>query len=387
MNVSPHLSAPPAHHNVPARRPSACPSHPRALSPRAACTLIALFLLAIVASIVPPAGLAQSPPERYPYRATATVGMIGDVVGRIAGDRAEVTTMIGSGVDPHLYKATRTDIASLMRADIVFYNGLLLEGKMADTLATIARRKPVFAVSEALEPQWLLSGGPGGHHDPHVWMDADGWRRAAEGVVEALVRFDPPNADAYRQRGAVVLAELAELDVWARESIATIPSNQRVMVTAHDAFRYLGRAYDIEVHGVQGLSTESEAGLQDINRLVDMIIDRRIPAIFVETSVSDKNVEALREGAAARGWDVAHGGSLFSDAMGATGTWEGTYVGMIDHNVTTIVTALGGTVDAGGFRAWREARRSSAAAKIAGSDAADVARTDHTPTIEAEEAP
>jgi manganese/zinc/iron transport system substrate-binding protein len=269
--------------------------------------------------------------------------MVGDIVAQVAGEHGNVHTLIGSGIDPHLYKPTRDDVATLMRADVIFYNGLLLEGKMTDVLVRLARTgKPVYAVTEIIPADYLIDVDGSAHHDPHVWMDVSAWRQATHAVGEALAEFDPPNAAAYRANAARYMARLESLDSWVRAQIASIPRPQRLLITAHDAFGYFGRAYDIEVHGIQGLSTESEAGLQDLQRLVDLIVSRQVRAIFVETSVADKNVRALVEGARARGHSVEIGGELFSDAMGAPGTPEGTYVGMIEHNVRTIVRALGG---------------------------------------------
>ncbi len=291
----------------------------------------------------------------YPYKVTATVGMVGDIVANVAGDKAEITTLMGAGVDPHSYAPSRGDAAALLRADAIFYSGLLLEGRMSDMLVKVSRQRPVYAVTELIEESYLLEK-EAGVPDPHVWMDASGWMRATEAVTKSLIEFDPANAALYRSNSDAHLARLKELDAYARKTLASIPEKQRVMITAHDAFSYMGRAYGIEVHGIQGLSTESEAGLQDINRLVEMIVQRRIPAVFVETSVSDKNVRALQEGAKSRGHDVAIGGSLFSDAMGPKGTYEGTYVGMIDHNVTTITRALGGNAPEGGMQGKLKAK-------------------------------
>lgn len=287
---------------------------------------------------------------KYPIRAGATVGMVADIVREVAGDKAAVTAIIGSGVDPHVYSPTRGDVAVLIKSDIIFYSGLLLEGQMTDILSKISRKRPVHAVTELLEGDYLLRDVQTGHHDPHVWMDVQGWIKAVDVVVEALAAFDPPNADRYRRNAQAYQSRLQRLDDYARSVIASIPENQRVLVTAHDAFNYLGRAYGIEVMGIQGISTESEAGLKDINRLVDLLVARRIPAVFVESSVSDKNVKALIEGAASRGHRVRIGGNLFSDAMGAPGTYEGTYEGMIDHNVTVISRALGGNAPVAGMQ-------------------------------------
>jgi len=280
---------------------------------------------------------------------TATVGMVADIVRMVADDKAEITTLMGAGVDPHSYAPSRGDAASLLKADVVFYSGLLLEGRMSDMLVKVSRSRPVFAVTELIEESYLLEKHEG-IPDPHVWMDVKGWIRATEAVRLSLVQFDPKNAALYETNAKAFLAALKKLDAYARTTLASIPKNQRLMITAHDAFSYMGRAYGIEVHGIQGLSTESEAGLQDINRLVELIVDRGLPAVFVETSVSDKNVRALQEGARARGHEVVIGGKLFSDAMGPSGRYEGTYIGMIDHNVTTITRALGGSAPAGGMQ-------------------------------------
>jgi len=286
------------------------------------------------------------------YTATCTIGMITDIVRNVAGEYAQVDGIIGEGVDPHLYKPTRGDVVRLSKADVVFYNGLLLEGKMTDVLVRVATSgKPVKAVTEAIldDTDYLLEMGDGsGHHDPHVWMDVGGWIEATKVVEGALVAYDPEHALQYQINASDYLSQLRALDAYAKEAMATIPEDQRVLVTAHDAFNYMGRAYGIDVRGIQGISTESEAGVRDLENLVDFIVEQKIPAVFVETSVADKNVRALVEGARARGHNVIIGGSLFSDAMGAPGTYEGTYIGMIDHNITTIVNALGG--HAAGFK-------------------------------------
>jgi manganese/zinc/iron transport system substrate-binding protein len=289
---------------------------------------------------------------RAEYKAVGTIGMVTDIVKNVAGDAAEVEGIIGEGVDPHLYKPTRQDVVSLSRADIIFYNGLMLEGKMGDVLVRFARKgKPVYAVTEAiLEDSDYVITDQEAYYDPHVWMDVQGWMKAVEVVRDALTGFDPENADAYAANADAYLARLEKLDAYAREVIGSIPESRRVLVTAHDAFGYLGRAYGLTVKGIQGLSTESEAGVRDIEDLIDYLVENDIPAVFVETSVADKNVRALVEGAKARGHELIIGGELFSDAMGPSGTYEGTYIGMIDHNVTTIARALGGKADPGGMQ-------------------------------------
>lgn len=287
--------------------------------------------------------------DGQPYKVVCTVGMITDIVRNVAGDYAEVEGIIGEGVDPHLYKPTRGDVVKLSTADVIFYNGLLLEGKMTDVLESLATSgRPVKAVTEAIlsETNYLMNKEAGSEHtDPHVWMDVGGWLQAVPVVAETLAKYDPARAAEYRANAAAYMKQLEELDAYARAVLASIPQERRVLVTAHDAFNYLGRAYGIEVRGIQGVSTESEAGVRDLEQLVDFIVERKIPAVFVETSVADKNVRALIEGTRARGHEVRIGGSLFSDAMGSPGSYEGTYIGMIDHNVTTIANALGGKAE------------------------------------------
>jgi manganese/zinc/iron transport system substrate-binding protein len=273
-----------------------------------------------------------------------TTGMVRDVVARVAGARARVDGLISSGIDPHLYKPTRTDVKSIIDADIVFYSGLHLEGKMTDAFERAgASGKPVHAITEGLKPSQLLDpDGFSGQHDPHVWMDPAMWALTIDVVRDVLSAQDPDNADAYAANAREYLDELLALDSYAERVLTSVPEGSRVLVTAHDAFNYFGARYGYEVVGIQGISTESEAGVRDIERLVDLIVDRKIGAVFVESTVSDRNVEALIAGARARGHTVVIGGELFSDAMGDEGTYEGTYIGMIDHNATTIARALGG---------------------------------------------
>lgn len=287
----------------------------------------------------------------HPIGAVATVGMVADVVRNVGGEHVRVTQIMGSGVDPHLYKATRDDVQTIMSADIVFYSGLMLEGKMSDTLVKVARNKPVYAVTERIDSETLLEPAEReGHYDPHVWMDVSAWSGAVQAVAEALADFDPEHAAEYRSRAESYRGELAALHDYGLRSIASIPQESRVLITSHDAFNYFGRAYGLEVRGVQGISTESEAGLQRINGLVDLLVARNVRAVFVESSVPRKNIEALIEGARAQNHDVRIGGQLYSDAMGEPGTYEGTYIGMLDHNITRVTRALGGEAPVGGMQ-------------------------------------
>lgn len=307
----------------------------------------------IIAALVLLAPAAPAASKLLPanYNIVTTCGMVTDIVREVAGDKARVTGLMGEGVDPHLYKPMRDDVAKLLQADVVFYSGLMLEGRMTDTFLKIARKgTPVFPVTELLDEKYLLEPEEfAGHTDPHVWMDVAGWMEAVKVVARSLAEVDTANAAYYEQNARRYSAELSKLHDYAKRSIASIPQAHRVLVTAHDAFNYFGRAYDIEVRGIQGISTESEAGVSDINKLVDFLVERKVPAIFVESSVSDKNIKALVEGCQSRGHRVTIGGTLYSDAMGPAGTYAGTYLGMIDHNVTTITRALGGQAPVGGL--------------------------------------
>jgi len=282
---------------------------------------------------------------KYPIHVITTCGMVTDIVEHVGGDKVTVTGLMGQGVDPHLYKPTRNDVKQLNDADVVFFSGLMLEGRMGDTFTKVARGgKPVFAVTEGIDEKYLREPPEfQGHWDPHVWMDVSAWSECTGFVAEALGKYDPANKDYYRENAEAYRAQLKELDDYVRKVIASIPEEQRVLVTAHDAFGYFSRAYKIPVASAQGVSTESEAGVSDINKLVDMVVDKKVQAIFVESSVNPKNIQAVIEGAAAKGHRVKVGGELFSDAMGAAGTYEGTYIGMLDHNATTMALALGGT--------------------------------------------
>jgi manganese/zinc/iron transport system substrate-binding protein len=306
-------------------------------------SLLAAPMLALTATAARPQAPAALP------RILATVAMVGDLVREIGGDRVRAETLLGEGVDPHTYRPTRADIARLNAADMIFYNGLLLEGQMTDVFVRLARSgKPVFSVTELLAADQLLREDDG-KDDPHVWMDVSLWAKAAQRVCDELIRFRPRDADIFRRNGDDLARRLSALDAYVKQVIGSVPEQRRILVTAHDAFGYFSRRYGIAVEGIQGLSTEAEAGVRRIQELVDMLVERRVPAVFVETSVNDRNVRAVIEGAAAKGHQVAIGGSLFSDAMGAPGTYEGTYVGMMDHNATIIARALGGEAPAKGL--------------------------------------
>ncbi len=270
-----------------------------------------------------------------------TTGMIADAVANIAGDKANVISLMGPGVDPHLYKATQGDLERLSNADIIFYNGLHLEGKMGEILERLGRLKKVVAVSDGLDQSRLInSTNFAGAHDPHIWFDVSLWKETIPFIAGILSEMDPGNAAFYRKNAETYSARLDQLHEWVRQKISEIPREQRVMITAHDAFEYFGKAYEIEVRGLQGISTVSEYGLKDITDLVNFITSRGIKAIFVESSVPRKSLEAVVEGCNSRGNHVVIGGTLFSDAMGQAGAPEGTYTGMVEANVNMIVNAL-----------------------------------------------
>lgn len=288
------------------------------------------------------AALLAAAAEGKPPRVVATTTIVADLVRQVGGERVVVDCLMAPGIDPHSYKATPRDADRLARADLVVASGLHLEGKLADLLGRLSRRVPVLAVADSLPPEKLLDAGAG-LHDPHVWFDAALWSDCVPAVAERLAALDPAGADAFRAAGDDYVARLLALDEETRVALGKIPRERRVLVTAHDAFRYFGRAYDVEVVGVQGTSTEAEAGLGDVNRLVDVVVTRNIPAVFVETSVSDRNVAALREGAAARGHAVSIGGRLHSDSIGGVDGPAATLEGAIRENVATIVAGLEGS--------------------------------------------
>jgi manganese/zinc/iron transport system substrate-binding protein len=306
-----------------------------------------LLRLAAALALAAPGGVARA---GQPLTVVATTGMIADAARQVGGDLVEVRALMGPGVDPHAYRQTRSDIVAMANADLVLSHGLYLEAQMEDFLRGLAEEGNVVAVAESL-PRDLLRAHDdyADKFDPHVWMDPELWSRVVMSVRDALIATRPGDEAAFRANAEAHLAEIADLARYASGVLATVPPETRVLVTAHDAFSYFGAAYGFEVVGIQGISTESEAGLRRVAELVDLLVSRRVGAVFVESSVSDRNIRALIEGAAAKGHEVVIGGELYSDAMGEAGSYEGTYLGMIDHNATTIARALGGTAPAGGM--------------------------------------
>jgi len=277
-----------------------------------------------------------------PLRVVATTSIVGDLVRFIGADDVELETLMGAGVDPHLYKPSAGDVRTMASAEFLVYSGLHLEGKMTEVLAEMGGRGvETLAVGECVPEDRLLPiAGYDNLHDPHVWFDVGLWEYAAACLRDELIRIDPEHAAGYQERGDALIAEFAALDSWVREQVAELPQERRVLVTAHDAFSYFGRAYGIEVRGLLGVSTASEAGTSDVQDLATFIADRDLPAVFIESSVPPRFIEALTEAVAARGGDVEIGGSLYSDALGSPGGPAETYVGTVRANVETIVGAL-----------------------------------------------
>jgi manganese/zinc/iron transport system substrate-binding protein len=304
----------------------------------------ALLLITLIAPAIEGCGTrnaAQSNADGT-INIVATTNLVADLVAQIGGDSVSVNAIMGPGIDPHLYKASAGDVSRMSGADVIFYSGLHLEGKMSEIFEQMNERgKKTVAVTDGIERSRLIESAVfGGNYDPHVWFDVSMWMEAAEYVAEQLAILDPSNAQYYSSRMKDYLVEMRTADQYVRDRAATLPENNRVLITSHDAFGYYGRAYGFDVRGLQGISTAAEAGAADVKNLVEFIADRNIPAIFMESSVSPKGIEAVREGVRARGASVVIGGSLFSDALGSPDTPEGSYVGMVRFNTDTIVDAL-----------------------------------------------
>jgi len=311
--------------------------------------------VATVAALLAGAAWAQAP---APLRVVATTAMVADTVREVGGDCVDVVHLMGPGIDPHLYRASAGDVDRLGRAELIVHNGLGLEGQLGAVLDRLGSRVPTLTLAEAAAElaaavgaaasagteAALLDGEDAyaGRADPHLWLDAALWSHAATAAAEKIAELRPACADDVRARAAAYAQRLLALDAWATTSVASIPEAQRTLVTSHDAFRYFGRAYGLDVHGVEGISTESEASIADIRATADLVLATGVPAIFVESTISPRTIEAVLAAARDRGGEVAIGGSLYGDAMGEAGTPEGTLIGMLRHNVVTIVTALGG---------------------------------------------
>ncbi|WP_170785093.1 metal ABC transporter solute-binding protein, Zn/Mn family [Ruegeria lacuscaerulensis] len=304
------------------------------------------FLAALAFAVaLPTSALAEAP-----LKVVATTGMIADAVRQVGGDQVEVKGLMGPGVDPHAYRQTRSDIVAMTRADLILWHGLYLEAQMEDFFHDLSRKRNVVAVAEGIDTSKLRAHDDyADKYDPHVWMSPALWRDVVVQVQNALTDTRPEAAEFFAANAQAHLAEIAQLEAYGKRMLAAVPKDNRILVTAHDAFGYFGAEYGYAVLGIQGISTQSEAGLNRIGELVDTLVDQKLTAVFVESSVSDRSIRALIEGAAAKGHQVAVGGELYSDAMGEPGTYEGTYIGMLDHNITVIASALGADAPALGM--------------------------------------
>jgi manganese/zinc/iron transport system substrate-binding protein len=314
---------------------------------------LAIVLSAIAAAVLfQTAWITDATAAPRRIKVVTTVSMLADIVRAVGGERVDVTSLLGEGVDPHLYRPTRSDIARLSAADLIIANGLNLEAQLIEPLKSLGKSKTVvFAAERIPRDRLLVDANYPDRFDPHVWMDPKLWTIVAEAVCHALVQRDPAGRSKYESGEKAYIAELTRLDQYARKILSTVPTESRVLITAHDAFGYFGRAYGFQVEGIQGVSTESEAGLKRLEELVRLAVSRRIKAAFFESSVPERNVRALVEGAAAQGHTLNIGGELYSDSLGPPDTYEGTLVGMLDHNVTTIARALGGEAPGRGMSA------------------------------------
>lgn len=299
-------------------------------------SLLLIFTLTIIAC--DGNGTLEADFSQRSVRVVTTTAQIADAVERIGGEHVVVKSLMGPGSDPHLYVASESDVSRLSEADIIFYNGLDLEARLNRVLRQLGQQKPVIAVGETVAHNQLLEGEE--EHDPHIWFDVQLWMQVVETVRDTLIEVDPDQTVVYQTNAEAYLAELADLHTYVLAQAHRLPAEQRVLITAHDAFRYFGQAYGFEVHGLQGISTEAEAGTADVQQLAHFIAENQIRALFIESSVPVRNVEALQAAVASRGFQVEIGGELFSDAMGSSGTPEGTYIGMVRHNIDTIVNAL-----------------------------------------------
>lgn len=275
-------------------------------------------------------------------KVVTTTTLLTDLLKNIGGEAISIEGLMGSGVDPHLYKASERDASKLFNSDIIFYNGLHLEGKLESVFEKMKHQnKTVISVSDAIHRNKLISSKDfSSNYDPHIWFNIDYWKQISLYVVEQLQKKDPKNASIFEKNGQKYLKKLQTLGLEIQSEINTLPKKQRILVTAHDAFNYFGKAYHFNVMGLQGLSTNTEAGVYDVQKLSQFIIDHKVKAIFIESSVSKKTMEALQKAVESKGYKITIGGTLYSDALGNTGTIEGTYIGMYQHNVKTIIKAL-----------------------------------------------
>jgi manganese/zinc/iron transport system substrate-binding protein len=305
-----------------------------------------IFTLILVAALIVAFTVAcadnSNVEENGKYNVVTTTTIVGDLVKQIADDKVNVISLMGSGVDPHLYKASAGDVTKMQGADLVVYSGLHLEGKMGDVFENLrGGDKLIVSAAGSIDKDKLLDFiTVPGSYDPHVWFDVDMWKEAAGNVLQGLIELDSDNEETFKENYELYIDELDELEEYIVERISEVPEGKRVLITAHDAFQYFGRAYGFQVKGLQGISTDAEAGTSDVRKLADLIVEKEIKAIFVESSVPRKNIEALQEAVKAQGFDVEIGGELYSDSTGDGGTPAETYIGTFKENIDTIVDAL-----------------------------------------------
>lgn len=299
-----------------------------------------LIILIVLTSLLVACGGNAGAAQDGRLQVVTTTGQIADAVANIAGDNVELTSLLGPGIDPHLYVPTEGDVSTFANADVIFYNGLHLEAQMTRVLDQMeSRGTTVVAMSDNMPEDQLLNWDAN-THDPHIWNDPLLWSIGVESIRDTLIEADPDNAETYRTNAEAYLAEIAATHAFVQTEIAKIPADKRVMITAHDAFGYFARTYGMEVRGLQGISTESEAGTQDVQELASFIVERQIPAIFVESSVPPDTIEAVQQAVQAQGFAVEIGGQLFSDALGEAGHEGDNYNGMLRYNAKTLATAL-----------------------------------------------
>jgi len=303
---------------------------------------ILLLGLVIVVMLTSCSSAGQNKTEKGPLNIVTTTSMITDMVKEIGGSAVNVNGLMGAGVDPHLYKASEGDVNKLFKADMVIYSGLHLEGKLVEVFENMEHQHiKMVAITDTIDRKLLISSALfASNYDPHVWFDISLWKAASAYVAQKLSTADPENRNLYNTNLNRFLSKLDSTEKVIREKISSLPSEKRILITAHDAFNYFGKAYGFEVLGLQGISTATEAGVKDVQNLANYIVEHKVKAIFVESSVPKRNIEALQEAVRSKGFDVVIGGTLFSDALGNPGTAEGTYSGMIIFNVNTIVDAL-----------------------------------------------
>lgn len=297
--------------------------------------IILVFLISIFSC-------KKEPKKNGKLQVVTTTTMITDLVKNIGGDKIDIQGLMGAGVDPHLYKASEGDVSKLFNADVIVYNGLHLEGKLEDVFEKMRQQnKKTIAVSDAIDKNTLIGSEYfASNYDPHIWFDITNWEIITQYIIDKFCELDADNSETYKTNGANYLKKLASLKIVITEEVNSLPLEKRILVTAHDAFNYFGKEFQFNVVGLQGLSTATEAGVKDVQRLASFIEEKNVNAIFVESSVPKRTVEALQEAVRAKGKEVAIGGTLYSDALGSTGTTEATYIGMYKHNVKIIVSSL-----------------------------------------------